>query len=114
MVYNNVAKMGQFDTACCEWRNMPPSNRTWEAFNTRVKTAYKDLHFLVTTGSLCYHGASHMVTSAEASVLDATQAKPRTAEDALVVALVRHNIAPTASVATTASSVSAKASTTVR
>jgi hypothetical protein len=72
------------------------------------KTANKDLRFLATTGSMGYHGAAHMTTNADTSLLAAMQAKLSATEDDYATALTHHKIPPTASVATTASNVSVK------
>jgi hypothetical protein len=112
MAYNNNAKTGRFDTACHDWRNMPPVDTSWGAFKMHFKTADKDLRLLSTTGSSGYHGAAHIPTNTDTVLLAAMHTKFMAAEDALDAALTHHNITLTASVTTSATNVSGMTPTT--
>jgi hypothetical protein len=80
--------------------------KNWDLFKTHFKSADKDLHLLATMGSLGYHGAAHVSTTADNILLAATHAKLAAAEDALAASLAHHIITPTAYVATVASNIS--------
>jgi hypothetical protein len=111
MVYNNVSKTGRFDTACREWRKMPPVDKLWEVFKTHFKTVDKYLHFIATAGSSGFHGTAHMANNADTSILAAMQANLVAMENTLDAALEHQNITPTASVTTAASNISIMAPT---
>jgi hypothetical protein len=62
------------------------------AIQDSFQNCRQGISFLETTGSVGYHGAAHMATNVEASLLATTQVKLRAAEDDLAAALVRHSI----------------------
>jgi hypothetical protein len=113
---NSHTMAGFIDTACREWRNMPPADTVhhgrYSKHILRLPTR-TSVFFSSTTGSSDYHGAApHMTTNADTSLFAVMQARLVAAEDALAVALTYHNISPTTSIANAASNVSVTLPTT--
>jgi hypothetical protein len=99
--YDIVAKMGRYDIACHEWRqlNPDPSTKNWAKFKTHFKAAGRDMRSQDTTGSAGYHGAHAATNTATntATLLATTQATLAASEIKLAQALSQASLATSSS-----------------